>query len=124
MRDGGREKRVRAETFGRGAEWLAAAWLRLKGWRIVARRLRTPAGEIDLIARRGRLLAFIEVKARAAGGADVLTNRQRARIGRAAEAFAATRPDLAALDWRFDLILVAGGWRLRHLADAWRPDAR
>lgn len=124
MRDRGRDRRLRAESFGRGAEWLAAAWLRLKGYRIVARRLRTPVGEIDLIARRGRLLAFIEVKARAAGDAEVLTDRQRGRIARAAEAFAATRPDLAGLDWRFDLILVAGAWRLRHIADAWRPVAR
>jgi len=124
MRHRPAEVRQRAETLGRGAEWAAAAWLRLKGYRILARRLRTPAGEIDLIACRGRTLAFIEVKARTTGVAEALGERQRARIARAAEAFAAARPDLASLDWRFDLVLVRGGWRLRHIADAWRPASR
>lgn len=126
MNAAGSEKdgRRRAETFGRGAESRAALWLRLKGYRILGRRVRTPAGEIDLVARRGNLLAFVEVKARHGDGAEVLGRRQQARIARAAEAFAATRPDLAGLDWRFDLILVAGPWRLRHIADAWRPDGR
>ena len=58
-------KRQRAERGGRRAERLAAWWLRLKGWRILAIRARTPVGEVDLVARRGRMLAFIEVKARA-----------------------------------------------------------
>ena len=112
-----------AETRGRGAETAAALWLRLKGYRVLARRMKTPAGEIDLIAQRGRILAFVEVKARATAeaGAEALRPRQRDRIARAAEAFVRTRPDLADLDWRFDLIVVTGGWRPRHLADAWRP---
>ncbi len=95
----------------------------LKGHRILARRARTPAGEIDLIARRGRVLVFAEIKARASleTGTEALAPRQRGRILRAAEAFMRTRPDLAGLDWRFDLIVVAGGWRLKHLKDAWRP---
>jgi putative endonuclease len=58
-------KRQSAERGGRRAESLAAWWLRLKGWRILARRVRTPVGEIDLVARRGRTIAFVEVKARA-----------------------------------------------------------
>ena len=58
-------KRQRAESGGRRAETLAAWWLRLKGWRILATRARTPVGEVDLVARRGRTLAFVEVKARA-----------------------------------------------------------
>ena len=75
-----------------------ACWhLRLRGWRIVARGWRCPAGEIDIIARRGRVLAIIEVKSR--GEIDVaataLAPRQRRRIARAAEAFLAARPDLA-----------------------------
>ena len=57
--------RRRAERGGRRAEALAALWLRLKGWTILARRVRTPVGEVDLIARRGRTIAFVEVKARA-----------------------------------------------------------
>ena len=112
-----------AETRGRGAETAAALWLRLKGYRVLARRMKTPVGEIDLIAQRGHILAFIEVKARATAdaGAEALRPRQRDRIARAAEAYVRTRPDLVDLDWRFDLIVVTGGWRPRHLADAWRP---
>lgn len=58
-------KRQRAERGGRRAEAIAALWLQLKGWSILGRRVRTPVGEIDLVARRGRTLAFVEVKARA-----------------------------------------------------------
>tara|TARA_R110002074_G_scaffold55008_7_gene136868 strand:- start:2886 stop:3272 length:387 start_codon:yes stop_codon:yes gene_type:complete len=119
----GTDGRRRAERWGRGAEALAALLLILKGHRILARRARTPAGEIDMIARRGRVLVFAEIKARASleTGTEALAPRQRDRILRAAEAFMRTRPDLAGLDWRFDLIVVAGGWRLKHLKDAWRP---
>jgi putative endonuclease len=100
--------------------------LRLKGFRIIARNFRAPVGEIDIIARKGRLLAFVEVKARQSTihspAEDVLTARQRKRIIRAAEAFIMTRPDLAGLDFSFDLMLV-GRWRWpRHLIAAWRPD--
>jgi putative endonuclease len=81
-------KRRRAERGGRRAERLAAWWLRLKGWRILAVRARTPVGEVDLVARRGRILAFIEVKARAsAGAADwALDDYRLRRVIRAAEA--------------------------------------
>jgi putative endonuclease len=107
---------------GRGAEWLAAWWLRLKGYRIVARDLRLPGGEVDLIARRGRVLALVEVKRRAslAEAAESIGPRQRQRIARAAEAFLQRRPDLARLDLRFDALLLAPGRRPRHVADAWR----
>lgn len=119
----GPDIRRRAERRGRGAETLAAVLLILKGHRILARRARTPAGEIDLIARKGRSLVFAEVKARTSldAGTEALAPRQRDRIARAAEAFVRTRPDLDGLDWRFDLIVVAGGWRVKHLKDAWRP---
>jgi putative endonuclease len=81
-------KRRRAERGGRRAERLAAWWLRLKGWRILAIRARTPVGEVDLIARRGRILAFIEVKARAseAEAAIALDEYRLRRVVRAAEA--------------------------------------
>jgi len=77
-----------AERGGRRAERLAAWWLRLKGWRILAMRARTPVGEIDLIARRGRVLAFVEVKARAteAETALALDDYRLRRVVRAAEA--------------------------------------
>lgn len=114
--------RRRARRFGRIAEACCAGLLRLKGFRIIARDFRVPVGEIDIIARKGAVLAFIEVKARSAATEDVLTTRQQRRIIRAAEAFMMTRPDLAGLDLRFDLMLL-GGWRWpRHLTGAWRPD--
>ena len=81
-------KRRKAERGGRRAERLAAWWLRLKGWHILAMRARTPVGEVDLIARRGRTLAFIEVKARASE-AEVglaLDEYRLRRVVRAAEA--------------------------------------
>ena len=110
------------EAWGRWAESLAAWSLRLRGYRILARRFRTPLGEIDLIAQRGRLLAFVELKARAdlEQALVALSPRQRQRTARAAELFLLRRPDLAEHTLRFDLIAVRP-WRLpRHLVDAWR----
>lgn len=116
-----RERRRRAYGRGRRAEALAAWWLRLKGYRILARGFRVPAGEIDLIARRGRVLAHVEVKARPSleAARAALTPRQRRRIERAAEAFLQRRPDLAGLDQRFDVMLLAPGRRPHHLENAW-----
>jgi len=80
-------KRQRAERGGRRAERLAAWWLRLKGWHILAIRARTPVGEVDLIARRGKVLAFVEVKARAtdADAALALDDYRLRRVIAAAE---------------------------------------
>jgi putative endonuclease len=104
---------------GRRAEWLAAWWLRLKGYRILARDLRTPVGEIDLIARRGRVLALVEVKARPSleEAAWSLTPF------RAALAVLQRDPAYGTLDMRFDVVLVAPGHRPRHIMDAWRPES-
>jgi putative endonuclease len=117
-------RRQRAERRGRLAEWLCLWHLRLRGWHIVARGWRCPAGEIDIVARRGKVLAIIEVKSRAevTVAANALTPRQRRRISRAAEALIASRPDLGRLDIRFDLMLVAPQRLPRHWRDAWRPD--
>jgi len=96
----------------------------MRGWRIVASDWRCPAGEIDILARRGRVLAIIEVKSRddVATAASALLGRQRRRIARAAEAFLLSRPGFAALGLRFDVMLVAP-WRLpRHWPGAWRSD--
>ena len=123
-RDQARDQaRFRAYRFGLRAETICVWWLRARGYRILARRFKVSVGEIDIIARRGSLLAMIEVKARS--GDDVTlavpTARQRRRIARAAEAFLARSPRLAGCDIRFDL-MVARPWRLpRHLPDAWRP---
>ncbi len=117
------DKKRRAWRFGRNAESLCAWVLRLKGYQIVARDFRVPVGEIDIVARRGRTLAFIEVKARAEEyAAEAVTPRQRRRIVRAAEAFIRARRGYAAFDVRFDVMLVRrGGWP-RHFVNAWRAD--
>ena len=118
-----RERGSAAERFGRRAELLCRLALWLKGYRLVAVRARTPLGEIDIVARRGPVLALVEVKARpdAGAAAAALRPRQQARLVRAANALIAGRPDLAALSVRFDLMLVTP-WRWpRHLPDAWRP---
>ena len=117
-----RARRRRAYGFGRSAETLAAWYLRLKGYSILARGFRVPMGEIDLIARRGQVLALIEVKARAAAtdALEALGPRQRRRIAHAAEAYLQRNPDLAHLDRRFDLIVIAPRRWPRHIADAWR----
>jgi putative endonuclease len=111
------------ERAGRAAETAAAILLRLKGYRVVARRFKGLRGEIDLIARRGAILAFVEVKRRAshADAAEAVSLRQRARIAAAAEEFVAARARLAGLGIRFDAVLVAPGRLPRHLPDAWRP---
>ncbi len=94
--------------------------LRLKGFRILARRYRTPVGEIDLIARRGRLVAFVEVKRRPseAEAAEAVTAAGRRRIARAASAWLAAHPAAASLDLRFDVIVCAPGRPPRHVRAA------
>ena len=114
-------KRQRAERGGRRAETIAAWWLRLKGWAILARRARTPVGEVDLIARRGRILAFVEVKARAseAEAALALDDYRLRRVAAAAEALA-HRYARAGDSLRIDAIFITPGRLPRHLADVWR----
>lgn len=111
-----------AERDGRRGERLAAWLLRLKGFAILERRFATPFGEIDIVARRGDLLVFVEVKRRPdrAAALAALGERQRARIARAAAAYLQARPRLAGLACRFDLIAVGrAGWPV-HLTDGWR----
>ena len=109
-------KRQKAERGGRRAERLAAWWLRLKGWHILAMRARTPVGEVDLIARRGRVLAFIEVKARATrAGADLALDDYRLRRVVAAAEALAHRYARPGDDIRVDALFLTP-WRLpRHL---------
>jgi putative endonuclease len=120
--------RQAARRRGLDAERLAALWLRLKGYRVLARGFSIGrgrgAGEVDLIVRRGRTIAFVEIKARAtlAEAAAAISPAQRNRIVRAAHAFLAGRSDLAAYTVRFDAVLIAGGKLPRHISDAWRMD--
>ncbi|MEL7453164.1 MAG: YraN family protein, partial [Pseudomonadota bacterium] len=92
--------RQAAERRGRRGETLAALALQLKGYAILARRVRTPSGEIDLIARRGNLVAFVEVKARPdlMAALEAVTPRAQARICRTAELWMARRTELAGCD--------------------------
>jgi putative endonuclease len=110
---------------GHGAERRAAWWLRLKGYRILAINWRSVAGEIDLIARRGAALAFIEVKQRVDSDTATLSlaPQQRARLARAAGLFVAQRPELAGLTLRFDLMAFGRMGRPVHMKDAWRPES-
>jgi putative endonuclease len=110
---------------GHGAEKRAAWWLRLKFYRVLAINWRSMAGEIDLIARRGRTLAFIEVKQRIDADTATLSlaPQQRARLARAAGLFVAQRPELADLTLRFDLMAFGRMGRPVHMKDAWRPES-
>lgn len=116
-------RRRAAERRGRTAEWLCLWHLRLRGWRILARQWRCPSGEIDILARRGGVLAVIEVKRRSEIGAaaEAVSSRQRRRIARAAEAYLNTRPDLSGLALRFDLMMVGPRLLPLHWRGAWRP---
>jgi putative endonuclease len=116
------DERRLAEAAGRRGERLAAWWLRLKGWSILDRRVRTPAGEVDLIARRGALVAFVEVKARRTAGEldHAIDQRRLARVAAAAEVL---MPRYAGPgdDIRVDVVLIAPGTRPRHIENAWQP---
>jgi putative endonuclease len=115
-----REARVRAYRAGLLAESCTALLLRLKGYTIVARRYKTPVGEIDLVALKGRRLAFIEVKRRKTReeAAWTLPAKQRRRIVRAAQYWLAGHPDFAGHDIAFDVVLSAPWAWPRYIANA------
>ena len=116
------EARQRAERLGHVAEWRAVWRLRLAGYTILARRYKTRLGEIDIVARRGGILVFVEVKARPEMlvAVDALGARQFGRVARAASLFIARHPRHAVCSVRFDAVLVSRLWP-RHLPDVWRP---
>ncbi len=112
--------RVAAFRTGLSAETRAAAYLMAKGYRILAKRFRTPHGEIDLIAKRRNLIAFVEVKARATldDAAFAVTPRQQQRIIDAAQGWLVAHPEHAELELRFDAVLIAPRRLPRHLLAA------
>jgi putative endonuclease len=112
--------RAHAERRGRRSETLAAWYLRLKGWRILAHRVKTPRGEVDLVARRGRMVAFVEVKWRnSAAELDLAIDQYRLRrVAAAAEAIG-TRYVRAGDDQRIDVLLLAPRRLPRHIVNAW-----
>lgn len=116
--------RAEAERQGRRGETLACWYLWLTGWRILARRQRVGAGEVDIVARKGRTVAFVEVKwRRTAAALDLAIDAHRLRrVARAAEVLAA-RYARSGDDIRIDVILIAPGTWPRRIANAWQPGA-
>jgi len=114
-----------ARLAGRRAEWLAALLLLVKGYRILGFRLKTPHGEIDLLALRGATLAVVEVKQRASleAALECVSRDQRDRLRRAGVQIAARRMNLRDAFVRLDLIALAPGRLPRHIVDAWKSDA-
>ncbi len=119
-----RRARRRRERAGRAAEAAASLWLQLKGYRILAQRARMPACEIDIVARKGRMLVFVEVKSRRTIDAarEAVTPDLRRRLEQAANQWATHRHDAQSLLWRFDMMLLAPGRLPLHVRDAWRAE--
>jgi putative endonuclease len=120
----GNAARRRAFRWGLSAEGLAAWCLKVKGYRILARRYKTPAGEADIVARRGTSLVFVEVKARTAlsTALEAITPRQQRRVAAAARSWISRHPADAALCLRFDAIFVTPArWPL-HVENAFEID--
>ncbi len=108
-----------ARDAGRTAEVLAALWLMLHGWRILGFRLKTPAAEIDILARRGAVLAVVEVKSRPTmeSALAAVSPHQAERLRRAGADFAARRRDLSSLAVRLDMVALAPGRLPRHICN-------
>jgi putative endonuclease len=115
-------RRQAANSRGHSGERLAVLRLLLSGYRVLARRYKTKVGEIDLVVRRGKIVAFVEVKRRQTltAGLEAVTPGARARIRRAAELYLARNPHLAEHGLRFDIIVVTPWSWPRHIVDAWR----
>jgi len=115
-----RSARLGAERGGRRGEAIAAWYLRLKGYRIVAARVKTPVGEIDLVVRRFGTTAFVEVKTRASAAeyGMALEAVNTRRVVRAAEYYVSRHPKLAATPLRFDVIFLAPRTWPRHVMNA------
>jgi putative endonuclease len=124
MSEARRLRGVTARLSGRRGEILAALWLMAKGYHILGFRLRTRHGEIDLVARRGRVLAAVEVKARTTieAALEAVGLDQRRRLRRALQALAARRRGLEDARLRLDLLALAPGRFPRHIPDAWSED--
>ena len=115
-------KREIAERRGRRGEGAAAWWLRLQGWQIVGRRVKTPRGEIDLVARRGRTVAFVEVKWRdTTESLDLAIDAYRLRRVAAAVEAVAHRHARPGDTIRIDVLLLAPRRWPRHIVNAWQP---
>jgi putative endonuclease len=114
----------RANRFGRRAEWIAAAWLTLKGYRIVARRFSVAGGEIDIVARRGDVVAFVEVKARPGldEAATAIGEAKRRRLSSAARVWLTRNPWAMGATLRGDAVWIAPRRLPRHVVAAYLLD--
>jgi putative endonuclease len=121
-RTNGLSRRRAAYRRGHSGERLAILRLMLSGYRVLDRRYKTKVGEIDLIARRGNVVAFVEVKHRGdlATGLEAVTPKSRIRIRRAAELYLRRNPALAERALRFDVMVITPWAWPRHIVDAWR----
>lgn len=116
-------RRTRAYRFGLHSERVVQWYLRLKGYSILAHRYKTKAGEIDLIARRGRQLVFVEIKARqrrSEQAGELVSTHQQQRIQRAASIYIAKYPQFASLSLRFDVLIMAPLRWPKHIQHAWQ----
>ena len=116
------KNRKRSQIWGHAAEYCCITWLMLKGYSILARRYRNNFGEIDIIAKRGNTVAFIEVKARTdkAEALASITPMKQQRLVRAAEMYLASMQRFAHHRLRFDAMVITSPWNIHHLQDAWR----
>jgi len=116
------QRRIRAERRGRRGETIAARYRMLTGWRVLARRVKTVRGEIDIVARRGPVLCFVEVKWRH-NARDLGLAIDDYRLRRVADAAAllAARYQRPGDDLRIDVILIAAGHWPRRIVNAWQP---
>ena len=117
---------TRQKAFKRGvlAEKAAGLILRIKGYKIISTRFKTPVGEVDIIAHKGNTLVFVEVKARRTeeDAAQSITPRQQKRITRAASSFLASHSEYEGHDCRFDAILITGLKPPKHIENAWMAE--
>ncbi len=121
---GKRESRRRSNQFGLRAEWIAAIWLAVKGYRILVRRFQVVGGEIDIVARRGDVVAFVEVKARPFldDAATAIDETKRRRVSRAVRVWLARNPWAMSATLRGDAVFVAPRRLPRHLPAAYLID--
>lgn len=114
--------REKAYRRGHEGEALAAWYLRLKGYQILKRRYKMKVGEADIVARKGNTVVFVEVKARdnLSEGLEAIRPAQKKRIINAAKYFMATNSAVLDHDFRFDVIVVGGLFKIHHLEDAWQ----
>lgn len=119
----GTGERQKAYRWGLSAEGWASLYLRLKGYRILEWRYRAPVGEIDLIAIRRGVVAFVEVKARTEriDAIEAVGSKSRRRIIAAASHWGSKYPQFADFSWRYDIIAIVPGCWPHHLVDAFRP---